>query len=92
MTETGGVKIESSELRQAAHHFFEVLVHISGAEIKGVKCGLCGKKHSSVLLPKEGKLSAGMTWDVNRPNPPTIGITSPSLTSYSIATGSIPAP
>jgi hypothetical protein len=92
VTEAGSVKVESSDFRQAAYRFFEVLAHIGKAKATGIVRAFCSKQYPTVLLPKKGKLSTRMTWDVNRPNPPTIGITSPSLTSYSIATGSIPAP
>ena len=70
VTKTSGVKVESSELRQAAYRFFEVLAHVGKAKATGIVCAFCSKQYPTVLLPKEGKLSAGMTWDVNRPNAP----------------------
>ena len=70
VTETGGVKVESGDLRQAAHHFFEVLIHIGRNQAKGVERSFRDEQHPTILLPQKGKLPAGMTGDVNRPDAP----------------------
>jgi len=66
--ETGGVKIESRDLFQTSDCFFEVLTHIRWHNSKGVECCFCSKKDSPVLLPKKGKLSGGMTRDMDHLN------------------------